>query len=109
MNNDFCIKQSLSSSFSILSWFIGRHNWKKIQVFVGAVCFTLRDDLIKLKVEHRSAEEKLQYYLQAGNMELTKIVSDRLNMLFKEIKEPKKKLRNSKAYFCRIIPFLIFI
>lgn len=69
----------------------------------------LRDDLIKLKVEHRSAEEKLQYYLQAGNMELTKIVSDRLNMLFKEIKEPKKKLRNSKAYFCRIIPFLIFI
>jgi hypothetical protein len=46
----------------------------------------LRDNPIKLKVEHKSAEERLQYFLGAGNMEMAKTTVNTVESLFKEIR-----------------------
>lgn len=50
----------------------------------------LLDDLIKLRVEHRNAEEKVHFHLGAGNVEMAKLTSDRITILFKETRVAQK-------------------
>ena len=63
----------------------------------------LRDNVIKLKVEQKNAEGELQYYLNSGNMELAKLVSDRVNLIVKEIRISEKDIENLEST-CFITP-----
>ena len=52
----------------------------------------LRDDLIRLRVEHRNAEERQQYYIKAGNFESAQLASNTADNLLKEIKLTEKEI-----------------
>jgi len=52
----------------------------------------LRDDLIRLRVEYRNAEERQQYYIKAGNFESAQLASNTADNLLKEIKLTEKEI-----------------
>jgi hypothetical protein len=58
----------------------------------------LRDNLIVLKVEHRKAEERRQFYLEAGNIEMAKLTSDTVNRVFAEIRASEKEIEKLERY-----------
>lgn len=57
----------------------------------------LRDNLIKLKVEHKSAEERRQYWLEAGNMEMAGVASNTVKSLFTEIRRTERDIENLES------------
>ena len=57
----------------------------------------LQDDLILLKVGHRNAEQRCQFHLEAGNIELAKSTSDTSNMFFKEIIATRKEIEKLES------------
>jgi len=57
----------------------------------------LRDDLITLRVEHRNAEERQQYYIKAGNFEMAQLASNTVHNLLKEIKLTEKEIEKLNA------------
>jgi len=57
----------------------------------------LRDNLIKLKVEHKSAEERRQYFLEAGNMEMAGVASNTVKSLFMEIRKTERDIESLES------------
>jgi len=55
------------------------------------------DNLINLKVEHKSAEERLQYFLETGNMEMAQVALNTSKSLFMEIRKTEREIEQLES------------
>lgn len=56
-----------------------------------------RDNLILLKVELERAENLRRYYLEAGNIELASIATNKINELTKEIRATEREIEKLES------------
>ena len=52
----------------------------------------LREDLAVLRVEHKNARERVNFYREIGNMKMARVASKTLNSILKSIKAVQKEI-----------------